>query len=167
MTEQNRQKLTGKELKEMSFEEIMDLSVDDVEELVGFIPVPHGIYQIRTGTCAWEQNEKSKKWRLKIPYRLVEVGEVLTPEKDEDGNEVEFSLDDLPSQQRDERMENLYPASTGLNYFVATWKEFVGGHKVQEFPELLSNLDLIVEIGARMNDRGNIQNGIKTVAKAG
>lgn len=161
-------KLKSDDLKELSFEEMLELNSDNIEEAVGFIPIPHGIYSIRTATCEWKQGTGDKKtWRLEIPYKLVQVEEVLKPETDEEGNEVVFNLEEMPEQQID-RKEYLFPQSAGMNYFVATWKDIVGGKQIKDYPELLSNLDLVVEIGARPDrkDPTRINNGIQKVAKS-
>lgn len=164
-----QEKLQGDQLKEMSFEELMETSTDDIQESLGFIPLPHCIAHIQVGKPSFEQTQ-NKKWRLCLPYKVVELLDVLEkdPESGEpmtDLAETFFGENGYPDQVR-ERKEFIYVQGGGMNYFLGTWKDILGGCTIQEIPEKLANMEFAVEITARkQRDNDSIQNQIKSVSE--
>lgn len=154
--------LTGKELKEMSMEELMGLKSTEIKEAVGFQPFPHCIVNLKIGNPSFEEN--NGKIRMEIPYVVTEILEILSKDP-ETGNAVEFEL----TEDNCERKEYLYPASAGLQWFVATWKEVIGEVTVGEYPEALAGLELVAEISARRDKKepDRINNSIASIQIGG
>ena len=150
-------KLKAEDLKNIDLETLMNLTADQVQEAVGYKPIPAGIYGVQTGNVSWESTDDGKVYLL-IPYTITEVVEVPSvPDMSMDyfGDKLDYTL-------------RMYPAGAGLGWFIPVWKEIVTDAPLRDYPEKLSNLSLVAEISARPDktNPSRINNNFELVSLA-